>query len=193
MGTVKIKLPEKRFFTPEELAFRWGVSEEDVLHLIDTFDLPYADKWAAQQGCRHTRFVVSVFPGNAGGVQPNRLFSVPSDCDDEDYADLIIVLESEKAKTKMFVEAAKQARESFPDVGVTVVLLKDVLAFEAKYAEADESQETALERNRRYVSEKNAYMKSGGLEKNWVAEKARDIKKSEHEVRRRLRAGAKNR
>jgi len=49
---MKIKLPEKRFFSLQELAERWECKASDIEHLIDTRELQRAVKAAALQGKR---------------------------------------------------------------------------------------------------------------------------------------------
>lgn len=56
---MKIKLPEKRFFSVAEVAARWEVEAKDVLHLIEVGDLKSVPKVAALSEKRGVSFYVS--------------------------------------------------------------------------------------------------------------------------------------
>ena len=147
---MKIKLPEKKFFTVAELASRWEVSPSDVEHQLETGELPRADKLAALAGKRNTVFTsakqnpfaefpedfvpenVSFFDWESGtrvliGLQHedtfiHSIFGYDPNLEPEETTDRDIF---------------RELVESFPKASETVVLIEDVLEFESKYAEQE--------------------------------------------------------
>lgn len=127
-----LNLPDKDFFTPAELAERWGKEEHYVMHLLETGRIPAADKYAAKQGKRKTIFRVDTeldgcnWPlTRAGGVAERYGY-------EEEGDDCLIVrydgpmFVTEELILKNMWERAEEAHE-------TVVLRSDVEAFEAAH------------------------------------------------------------
>ena len=138
-GAMKIKLPEPKFFSTADLAERWGKDERYVLSLLETGELPAADKYAALRGKRRTFFYANDF-------EPNELsipFTLPSKVA-EHYSveypiptsdDLIIDLTMAGGLPEL---AVNNARANVSDSSITVVLHCDVKEFEEKHQTGDE-------------------------------------------------------
>lgn len=140
---MKIKLPEKWFFTVEQLAARWEVDPLEIEHLAETGQLTKRDKMAVLEGganAEYTFFNLNLSPfgtdfdlmpcsGGLGacvdGVSFGREVRVDIFLDEE---------------TRQLPAAARMNRvqefidSSFPDSQVIVFAVEDVLKFERRYA-----------------------------------------------------------
>ena len=147
---MKIKLPEKRFFTTAELAQRWEVLEADVIHLVETGELRLVIKFAALSGKRGIGFVRL-------GQRSKPMFVLGSDelrsaIDDKNSFRVMVAAGSEALgedsvawigvyttgnSVKDFCSAIEAATETSLPQDEFVILLEDVLLFESKYAAGD--------------------------------------------------------
>lgn len=150
---MKLNLPERPFFTPADLAIKWECAEGDVLHFIETGALPVADKHAARHGKRRT-FFMAIEP-----EQPSHLLNTyneykkigeevlgPTEIPSED--DLVVTVRMSQQSfedTGLWDDQLDRARQSFPDSRITVVLLQDVLEFEARHQAVTEKCHSNIE------------------------------------------------
>ena len=148
---MKIRLPEKKFFTVAELASRWKVSPSDVEHQLDIGELPRADKLAALAGKRTTVFVAAkenpfakfpedFIPGDVSGFidweSGTRVFIGFHDKDTLTHS-IFAYDPNLKFEETTDRNIYRELEEGFPQALETVVLIEDVLAFESKYAEQE--------------------------------------------------------
>lgn len=156
---MKIRLPEKKFFTVAELAARWEVSPSDVEHQLDTGELPRADKLAALAGKRTTVFVAAkenpfakfpedFIPGDVSGFidweSGTRVFIGFHDKGTLTHS-IFAYDPNLKFEETTDRNIYRELEEGFPQALETVVLIEDVLAFESKYAEQERTVSTSGE------------------------------------------------
>lgn len=141
---MKIRLPEKRFFSIAELAQRWECAPNDVQHLLDIGELPRSEKHAAIQGKR--KIYWGYYGYNRNGDNPCFL-PLPSPAETEKWKkdaredELVIELPVQCVGPfdgvehhNLFMECARvvgEIRETNPEVFECVILLSDVLIFES--------------------------------------------------------------
>lgn len=138
---MKIKLPERCFFTVQQLADRWEVSPEEIGHLFETGQLTKRDKMAViegLEGAEYINFEIHERPDEDFDLMPR---IGPGYCIDGmshgSEVKVIIYLDEETALLPL---AQKYARindfieQHFPDSRTPVVLIDDVLEFEKQYA-----------------------------------------------------------
>lgn len=140
-GAMKIKLPERCFFTVQQLADRWEVSPDEIEHLFDTGQLTKRDKMAVLEGledAEYTGFEIHESPDKDFDLMPR---SGPGYCIDgvnhgrevkvEIYLDeetVLLPLAQKNARITDFIE------HHFPDSKIPVVIIEDVLEFERQHA-----------------------------------------------------------
>lgn len=150
---MKIKLPDKSFFTPQELAERWQVSKSDVLHLIDTGKLPVADKYAALNGKRRTLFI------GYDPDMPPELAPIHYEIEravvaqyggatvrEDDYVHWVMMSQAAVRDQALWSKALAYEAECFPDIQVRVILLSDVQCFESNHSEQEPDEPGRRER-----------------------------------------------
>jgi hypothetical protein len=155
---MKIRLPEKKYFSVAELAERWSVGKDDIKYLLDVGELPRAERLAALNGKRTVFLAYRPFQPQ---VNHTEFVSPPTDQDRELWNEFIrddqFLLDVpfpydgpmppvDPCKLNMMGrKAAELVSQTRPRDFETVVLLGDVLSFEAKCAEG-ERQITTRER-----------------------------------------------
>lgn len=159
---MKIKLPEKRYFSISELSKRWECENSDVIHLLEVGELPSAEKLAARHGKR------SIFFGYFGyqiDLETPCFLPKASEKDSEywnevardDQAILVVPVACDfpvegNCHSKVYMLFEKQLAEwkqKVPEDFEPVILLQDVLKLEARYLaeEGTEKPLSATERN----------------------------------------------
>ena len=137
---MKIKLPERCFFTVQQLADRWEVSPEEIQHLFDTGQLTKRDKMAVLEGlegAEYTNFQVHKGPDKDFDLMPP---SSPGYCiDGINYGREVkvnIYLDEETAllpPSQQVTYINDFIEYHFPDSRIPVVIIDDVLEFEKQY------------------------------------------------------------
>lgn len=133
---MKIKLPERRYFTPGDLAKRWEVEISDVEHLIETSQLQAQSKFAARGGYERTVFVIKGY---------KETDDLTSDIEFEEIYParevvLVLPIGEDKLRSMKVKEVNAMLKENFGDDIEQVVLLEEVLRFEAQCSEQDRNE-----------------------------------------------------
>ena len=187
---MKIKLPEKRFFTPIELASRWECLPSDVIHLVETEELPAAQRRAAIAGKRQMYFG---YYGFERKIERPCWEPTPPDEhvahweQDASRDDLIIqipiALDAPVDPTDhfrvftAFEKFIKQWEIDRPEDFEMVILLQDVLSFEAKSIQ-DETMDVAEEKPLA-TTERNTLLRQIGALSLALAEQSNKYKRGE--------------
>ena len=159
---MKIKLPEKRYFSISELAKRWECENSEVTHLLEIGELPVAEKLAAIRGKR------SIFFGYYGyQINSERPCFLPKESEEnakywkesarDDQAILVMPIAcsfpvDDDCHFKVYMQFEKDLakwQQERPEDFERVILLQDVLELEARYlaGEGSEKPLAATERN----------------------------------------------
>ncbi|PPC88716.1 MAG: hypothetical protein CTY37_00225 [Methylotenera sp.] len=123
-----IKLPEKSFFTIPQLAQRWNVDESEINHLIDTNQLPIADKYAALKGKNRTVFVAQ--DPHLSDEEQNIWLQEQLALHEENNEEVVFIPISDEL-VPFWNEVMLRAESNYPDSKVQVVLLEIVEQFES--------------------------------------------------------------
>jgi hypothetical protein len=130
---MKMKLPERLFFTTAELAERWNYPESMVLHLIETGQLPKADKYAAIRGKRRSmkfpRFAEDLVGGRKTALD-EIWETIHEVIKDDELLVQVDMPDRAAIDREEYDLAIKDFFEKTPDILEIVVLLKDVQQFE---------------------------------------------------------------
>lgn len=124
---MKIKLPEKRFFSVAEVAARWEVENKDVLHLLEVGDLQYVPKIAAIHEKRGVSFYVAPDVTSATRLLFDREEEVPG------YIDGTLMVITYQIKGETSGQALDRRHKEMCDNGdfERVVMLRDLVEFES--------------------------------------------------------------
>jgi hypothetical protein len=156
-----MKLPEMDYFTPAELAERWGKDKSYVMNLIGQGKLLASDSFAASHGKRRTFFLFPDAPVARQGPHVSDLHTPrfpgkkPEPTDD----DLIVTVEGVSDDG---YEVLKSVSMSYGSDGL-VVLLRDVEAFEAAHTAP---AMTDTDQKRRHVSQRVRELQRDGFSLN---------------------------
>lgn len=151
---MKIKLPEKCFFTVQQLAERWEVLPSDVEHLFETGQLTKRDKMAVLEGgadAEYTFFNINRSPfGTDFDLMPGEGLGY---CIDgvhfgrEVKVDIYLDVETDSLPTYAKDERIEAFIDChFPESKIAVVTIEDVLEFEKQYANSQAGQGDGIER-----------------------------------------------
>ncbi|WP_153147355.1 hypothetical protein [Dechloromonas sp. H13] len=139
---MKIKLPERCFFTVDQLAARWEVSPDDINHLFETGQLTKRSKMAVLEGGPDAEYVsfdiiespygtdFDLMPSEGlgyliDGIHFGREVRVNI------YLDDVTRL---MPQAEIYACVERFIASHFPDRAVHVVAIEDVIAFEREYA-----------------------------------------------------------
>jgi hypothetical protein len=151
---MKIKLPEKCFFTVQQLADRWEVLPADVDHLFETAQLTKRDKMAVLEGgadAEYTFFNINRSPfGTDVDLMPGEGLGY---CIDglhfgrEVRVEIYLDVETDSLPTNAKFERIEAFIDRhFPESKIAVVSIEDVLEFEKQYAKSQAGQGDGIER-----------------------------------------------
>jgi hypothetical protein len=160
---MRIKLPDKCFYTVEQLAERWAVLPAEIEHLFETSRLTKRHKMAVIEGLEDAEYVsveihdrpsddFDLMPTVGGigccvdGINFGREVRIDVYLGEEINA---LPPEERTERINAYLD------QHFPDALVGVVTIEDVLAFEKRYAAQEASQERSLA-DRAHVSDKLA-------------------------------------
>lgn len=169
---MKIKLPEKRFFTVQELAERWECQPSDVVHLVESGELQISQKQAALHGKRRIYFGYygytpkpdrpcwypyppedKVAEWESKALEDEHIVhvAVPCDFDFELPENQWLVYQGSKNEIDDWLA-------DIPGRLDGVILLRDVLDFESRYIQEETGGKAPSEQKQLSTTERNSLL-----------------------------------